>query len=148
MASLHLHSRAWRGREDKKRLKERYGHYVQERPKGQLFWLHAVSVGESIAALTLATCLRERQPDLNILITTNTPTAARRIAEQGDRAILHSYQPLDHLQWVERFLDHWQPDYAVMLESDFWPNLICATAARDIPLCFASAQSTTTLRES
>ena len=139
-AILHLHSRAWRGREDKERLKERYGHYAQERPKGQLFWLHAVSVGESIAALTLATCLREKQPDLNILVTTNTPTAARRIAEQGDRAILHSYQPLDHLQWVERFLVHWQPDYAVMLESDFWPNLICATAARGIPLCFASAQ--------
>ena len=139
-AILHLHSRAWRGREDKKRLKERYGHYVQERPKGQLFWLHAVSVGESIAALTLATCLRERQPDSSILITTNTHTAARRIAEQGDSTILHGYQPLDHPQWVARFLDHWLPDYAVMLESDFWPNLICATAARGIPLVFASAQ--------
>ena len=139
-AILHLHSRAWRGREDKKRLKERYGRYSQERPKGRLFWLHAVSVGESVAALTLATCLRDKRPDVNILITTNTITAATRIAEHGDNAILHGYQPLDNPQWVERFLDHWQPDYAVMLESDFWPNLICATAARNIPLCFASAQ--------
>ena len=139
-AKLHLQLRAWRGREEKSRLPERYGRYKTARPKGQLFWLHAVSVGESVAALTLAASLREIRPDLNILITTNTTTAAERIAAQQDPALYHAYQPLDHPQWVTAFLRHWQPDYAVMLESDFWPNLVCCTAAKNIPLCFASSQ--------
>ncbi len=95
---------------------------------------------ESVAALTLAASLREIRPDLNILITTNTITAARRIAAQKEPYLYHVYQPLDHRQWVAAFLRHWQPDYAVMLESDFWPNLISCTAAQNIPLCFASSQ--------
>lgn len=140
VAKLHLHLRSWRGREDKSRLSERYGKSNTTRPKGQLFWLHAVSVGESVAALTLAASLREIRPDLNILITTNTITAAERIAAQKDPALYHAYQPLDHPQWVAAFLRHWQPDYAVMLESDFWPNLTSCTAAQNIPICFASSQ--------
>ena len=84
--------------------------------------------------------LRERRGDATILITTNTATAAARIAEQKDPHILHAYQPLDHPDWADKFLRHWQPDYAVVLESDFWPNLISRTAAKNIPLCFASAQ--------
>ena len=137
---LYLQFRVWRGREDKTRLSERYGNARIARPKGVLFWLHAVSVGESVAALNLANSLRERRVDATILITTNTATAAARIAEQKDLHILHAYQPLDHPDWVDKFLRHWQPDYAVMLESDFWPNLISCTAAKNIPLCFASAQ--------
>ena len=140
VAKLNLHLRSWRGREDKSRLSERYGKSNTPRPKGQLFWLHAVSVGESVAALTLAASLREIRPDLNIIITTNTLTAAERIAAQKDPALYHAYQPLDHPQWVAAFLRHWQPDYAVMLESDFWPNLISCTAAQNIPICFASSQ--------
>ena len=140
VAKLHLHLRSWRGREDKSRLSERYGKSETPRPKGPLFWLHAVSVGESVAALTLAASLREICPDLNILITTNTITAAERIAAQNDPFLYHAYQPLDHPQWVAAFLRHWHPDYAVMLESDFWPNLISCTAAQNIPLCFASSQ--------
>ena len=140
VAKLHLLLRSWRGREDKSRLSERYGKSKTPRPKGPLFWLHAVSVGESVAALTLAASLREIRPDLNILITTNTITAAKRIAAQDDPGLYHAYQPLDHPQWVAAFLHHWRPDYAVMLESDFWPNLISCTAAQDIPIFFASSQ--------
>ena len=140
VAKLHLLLRSWRGREDKSRLSERYGKSNTPRPNGLLFWLHAVSVGESVAALTLAASLRERRPDLNILITTNTVTAAKRIAAQHDPALYHAYQPLDHPQWVAAFLRHWHPDYAVMLESDFWPNLVSCTAAQNIPICFASSQ--------
>ena len=54
------------------------------------------------------------------------------------------YQPLDHSVYVKRFLAHWQPDTAVFLESDFWPNLIIETARRNIIVQFASAQLSST----
>ena len=56
-----------------------------------------------------------------------------------DRTII-CYQPLDHPAIVKRFLAHWQPDSAVFLESDFWPNLIIKAAEQDIAVNFASAQ--------
>ncbi len=139
-----LYIRAIRGKEDLARLSERRGLKWQEtRPDGRLVWLHAVSIGESIAARSLAEALLSLRKDVTVLITTNTLTAADEIAktvEKWRRRCLHSYQPLDHKKWVERFLDYWQPDCAVFLESDFWPMLITETHARGVPVLFASAQ--------
>ena len=141
---LMLHIRAARGKEDPARLSERRGLKWQEmRPAGRLVWLHAASVGESIAARTLAEALLSLCKDMTILITTNTVTAAGEIAKTAEKwhyRCLHSYQPLDHKKWVRRFLDYWRPDCAVFLESDYWPMLITETNARDIPVLFASAQ--------
>lgn len=134
----------WRiiiGKEEAVRRDERYGRgWTEARPTGPLIWLHAVSVGETVAAVNLAESLLERRDDIHMLITTNTRSAARRIKAHSSSRILHAYQPFDHWLWVDRFLDYWRPDYAVMIESDFWPNLITRTAARNIPVSFASSQ--------
>ena len=78
------------------------------------------------------------------LVTTNTVTAAARIEAAShanmDAEIAHLYQPLDHPQLVDRFLDATQPRTAIFLESDFWPNLITRAAQRQIPVVFVSSQ--------
>lgn len=133
--------RARAGKEDKARLGERYGRYTKIYEKRSI-WLHAVSVGETIAALALADALYdENNGDTQIIITTNTTTAAQMIARAKTRApITHIYQPLDHPAFVDRFLDMFDPQIAIFLESDFWPNLVTRTAGRHIPVIFASAQ--------
>lgn len=139
LIKLVMYYRLWRGKEERGRLSERYGRgYQHQRPTGKLVWLHAVSVGEAVAARHLCEHLRQHVPDCHFLITTNTVTAAQRVASYP--LSCHAYQPIDHPQWVGRFLDYWRPDAAIMLESDFWPQLITATAAKNIPLLFASAQ--------
>ena len=144
LVHLILYLRVVCGKEDLARLSERRGlKWQKTRPDGRLVWLHAVSVGESVAARTLAEALLSLRKNVTVLITTNTVTAAGEIAKTAEKwhgRCLHSYQPLDHKKWVGRFLDYWRPDCAVFLESDFWPMLITETHARDIPVLFASAQ--------
>ena len=143
----YLRWRAWRGKEDPLRISERYGKAVIPRPQGRLYWLHAASVGESVSALVLATSLLNKsaaeKDDATILITSGTVTSAAMLAERSaafDGHLIHQYVPLDIAPWIDRFLDHWQPDLAVMIEGDLWPEMIRSTAARGIPLAMASAQ--------
>ena len=104
-------------------------------------WIHAVSVGESVAAMALAASMRARDDAMPILMTTNTVTSAARVAAQAaDTGLTHLYQPLDHPDMVASFLRRVRPRLALFLESDFWPNLVIRTAASGIPVAFVSAQ--------
>ncbi len=134
--------RARRGKEDRTRLTERFARYEHRDTLPQNpIWLHAVSVGEAMAALTLADALRACGETSPLLITTNTVTAASRVmAHPLTSNITHLYQPFDHPQIIDRFLRQLDPQLAVFLESDFWPNLICRTAAHGTPVVFASSQ--------
>ena len=81
-----LYVRCMRGKEELSRLSERTGQgWQNQRPDGPLIWLHAVSVGESIDARTLADALLQRSQDCTILITTNTVTAAAEIAKAAQK---------------------------------------------------------------
>lgn len=129
-----LNRRVRRGKEDLARLSERKGVPGQTRPKGPLVWLHAASVGEAQSALILIEKLHEHNHALHILVTTGTVTSAALMAQRLPVPYaFHQYIPLDHLDWVARFLDHWQPDAALWLESELWPSLLLALSERDIP---------------
>ena len=128
---------------------ERYGRTDQQLNKSGThyagrIWLHAVSVGESVAALRLARALADQYPDHDFLITTNT-TSGRdvvlaAIADQTFMSMQCAMQPLDHPDFVESFLKNWQPSTAIFMESDFWPNLILQSKKQGIPVIFASSQ--------
>ena len=143
--SIYLNWRSLRGREDRSRQEERFGQaWRRARPAGYLIWLHAVSAGESAAAISLAKACLKLQGEAHILITTNTLTALEQLERTKPDQTIICYQPLDHSVYVKRFLAYWQPDSAVFLESDFWPNLIIETARRNIIVQFASAQLSST----
>ena len=78
-----LYFRLGQRKEDKLRLNERFGRgYKLPRPKGKLIWLHAVSLGESNAALNLVEHLKNLRPNWHFLITTNTITSAENIEKK------------------------------------------------------------------
>ena len=66
------------------------------------------------------------------LLTTNTLSAAKLIKDKIKKGLpaIHQYHPYDHPKFVSKFLNHWKPNMAVFLESDFWPNLIYLTSLR------------------
>jgi 3-deoxy-D-manno-octulosonic-acid transferase len=140
---LWLTRRARRGKEDPARLHERRGEGA-DRPPGPLLWMHGASVGESQSALPLIEALAAAHPALRFLLTTGTVTAARLLAERlppGLAArVQHRFAPLDVPSHVARFLDDWRPDAAVLIESEIWPNLILATAARGVPMALVNAR--------
>lgn len=121
---LWLHLRRWRGKEDPARWRERLGFASVARPKGTLLWLHAASVGESVSALPLLKTLRTRWPEMLILVTTGTRTSAALMQKRLPQGVVHQYVPVDTKDATRRFMRHWQPDIALFVESEFWPNLL------------------------
>ena len=139
--SLYLARREARGKEERERIGERRGRTGDMRPAGPLVWIHAASVGESVSVLALIERLAAERPSLRFLMTTGTVTSARLLAARlpQDRA-RHQYVPLDHPAYVRRFLDHWQPDLALWVESELWPNLILETRSRGISMVLLNAR--------
>ncbi len=120
------------GKEDPARIDERRGVTSAVRPHGPLVWIHGASVGEVLAAAALIEKLRAL--NLRILLTSGTVTSAEIAARRFPADVIHQYVPYDSPRYVARFLDHWQPSLALFIESDLWPNMILAGAARRLPM--------------
>lgn len=135
-----LDDRLAKGKEDPDRIGERRGEASVARPEGPLIWFHAASVGESLSLMEVMRRLGQHDPNLHFLITTGTVTSAEILAARLPARVVHQYVPLDVRSFVQRFLDHWQPDLAIWTESELWPGLITATAARGTPLLLLNAR--------
>lgn len=122
--SVYLRRRVTHGKEDPARFAERRGRASRVRPTGPLVWIHAASNGEAMSALPLIDRLGKRDPLSTVLLTTGTVTSAQLMANRLPAHAIHQYVPVDRIGWVRRFLDHWQPDAGVWLESELWPNLL------------------------
>jgi 3-deoxy-D-manno-octulosonic-acid transferase len=133
-APLILAWRTRRGKEEAGRRPERYGLASAARPAGFLVWFHAASVGEANAALPVIEAIAAQRPELRMLLTTATVTSARFARARLPRGVLHQYVPLDNQAFMRRFLQHWRPDLAALVESEIWPNLVLETKALGIPL--------------
>ncbi|WP_372783618.1 3-deoxy-D-manno-octulosonic acid transferase [Phenylobacterium sp.] len=142
LAPTLLRRRARAGKEDAARLNERLARPTLPRPDGPLVWLHGVSVGESLSLLPLIAALRTRRPELNILITSGTVTSAQVLAQRLPAGVIHQFAPVDAPGAAARFLDHWRPGAALLVESELWPNLILAAAKRNVRLALISARMT------
>lgn len=139
-----LRGRARAGKEDPARLAERLGRAAVARPAGPLVWLHGVSVGESLSLLPLVEGLGRRRPDLALLVTSGTRTAADILARRLPPGVIHQFAPVDGPRAVGRFLDHWKPSLGVLVESELWPNLLLSAERRGVPLALLSARMTET----
>ena len=131
----------WRGRQDaghRRRWRERLG-IIPPLPAGGL-WLHAVSVGETRAALPLIRALLNRYPDLPLLVTTTTLTGSRQVREALGEQVQHVYAPYDLPGAVARFLRQTKPRLAVIMETELWPNLLRQCAVTGIPTLIANAR--------
>src|SRR5258707_3289921 len=132
LSSALIKRRLKQGREDPARIGERRGISDDARPHGRLVWIHGASVGEVLAAAALIEKLRAL--NIRILLTSGTVTSAAIVAKRFPADIIHQYVPYDAPRYVLRFLDQWRPSLALFIESDLWPNLILASAARRLPM--------------
>ncbi len=128
LIGFYLYKRKLNGKEDPVRFQERLGNASIQRPQGQLIWIHAASVGESISVLPLIEKLGTKYTNANFLITTGTVTSAKLIATRMPPRTIHQFVPVDRLLYVRRFLKHWQPDLALWVESELWPSLVTEVA--------------------
>lgn len=140
LAARILRQRLARGKEDEDRLPERLGRPGRVRPKGSLVWIHAASVGESVSVLPLIRELGRLIPNTNVLVTTGTVTSGRVMGERLPANAFHQFVPVDTPTAVRAFLDYWQPDLALWVESELWPNMLHEIKERHIPAALINAR--------
>jgi len=124
--------------EYRRHIGQRFG-FVPEQSNAPL-WIHAVSVGETVAVAPLVELLLQRHPDLPLLITHMTPTgAARAQALFGDR-VAHCYCPYDLPDAMGRFMARVRPRGLLIVETELWPNMLAACKKNQVPVLLANAR--------
>lgn len=151
----------WRGRKApayRLRWRERFGFVAKDIPVRQkpetikpnkilsasaplpVIWLHAVSVGETVAALPLIEQLLRRYPNHRLMLTNSTPTGSAQVKKSLGNRVWHSYAPYDLPDSIHRFLNRVRPEILIIMETELWPNTIAACAKRNIPVVLANAR--------
>ena len=135
----HLIWRGFRFRDYFQRWSERYS--SDSGPEAWVdVWLHAVSLGEVNAAAPVVNALRREHPELRWLITTITPTGSDRVRALWGEGVEHVYLPYDLPGAVSRFLHHYRPKVALVMETELWPNLLFGCRDQGIPVYILNAR--------
>jgi 3-deoxy-D-manno-octulosonic-acid transferase len=137
---LRLLYRAWRAPAYAARIGERFGLFAANATPARPVWVHAVSVGETLAAVPLVRALRNRYPQLPVVITTMTPTGSERVRSIFGDSVMHVYAPYDLPDAIARFLKRVDPQLAIIMETELWPNTIAALRRRGVAVIVANAR--------
>jgi len=142
--ALYVPKAVWRRRLPHRGWAMRLGWFppkIRERlASGRSIWIHAVSVGEVQAIQPLARALAAAHPNDQLVVSTITPSGFSVASKLlGDQAVV-TYFPLD-LRWcVRRTLDALRPRLIVLVESEFWPNVIRLARARQVPIAVVNGR--------
>ena len=128
-----------------RRWSERFGFIpeiggAQSAGNKQIIWIHAVSVGESLAAVPLIRALREIYPEAKLVVTTTTPTGSEQVNKVFGASVYHVYAPYDLPDALSRFFSRIKPSILIIMETELWPNLIYKCRAMDVPVVVANAR--------
>jgi 3-deoxy-D-manno-octulosonic-acid transferase len=135
----------WRGHAEpayRKRLGERLGRYKLRPRRGQggVVWIHAVSLGETLAAAPLVQALRSELPSMRLLLTCSTATGVAAGYDLLQPEDDQTWLPYDTPAAVRRFLKRYRPAVGVIMETEIWPNLMHAARESQIPMVLANAR--------
>jgi 3-deoxy-D-manno-octulosonic-acid transferase len=117
----------WRSRRApayRRRLGERLGIFPVPPDARPLLWIHAVSLGETLAARPLIEHLLEHMPGIRLAVTTTTPTGSEQVQRLFGERVFHVYAPWDTPGAVARCLARLRPRALVLMETELWPNLL------------------------
>lgn len=107
---------------------------LPKRREGQaLYWVHGVSMGESLVAFAFIKELKARYPDAVIAFTTTHPDVYRAAKNKRVASVV-GYLPLDFYVFMRRAFNRWRPDGVFVAETDFWPEFSWQCRSREIPL--------------
>ncbi|MEH0667522.1 lipid IV(A) 3-deoxy-D-manno-octulosonic acid transferase [Vibrio scophthalmi] len=121
-----------------KRWREHWGRTPKVEAKAPI-WIHAVSVGESMAAIPLIQAIKKSHPNQAILVTTTTSTGAKQVEKLGDD-VIHRYMPLDFSWCVRGFLRAVKPSQMLIIETELWPNTLFEVDKAGIPITVVNAR--------
>jgi len=126
-----------------RRFKERFGvlpEAFKRSDASKPIWIHAVSVGEVVAAKAILEEINSRLPAQSVVLSTTT-TTGREIAEKNiDDKILKFYFPVDLSLVVKRVIERINPKAVLIMETEIWPNLILALSKKKVPVAIINGR--------
>ena len=134
--------RILKGKEDKKRFKEKFCFPSKKKVTGNLIWFHGSSVGELLSILPLVHELEKNQSIKQILITSSTLSSADIFKKFKFKKTIHQFFPIDSILYSYKFLNYWKPTIAIFVESEIWPSIFKVLTKKKIPLLLLNARIT------
>lgn len=132
----------WRGAREpgyRRHVAERLGRY-RFSPEKPVLWVHAVSVGEARAAAPLVRSLAQAFAGHDVLVTCTTAAGREAVKQLYGESVLCCWLPCDTPEAVRRFLEHFRPRLAVLMETEIWPNLLAGCREFGVPVLLANAR--------
>ena len=134
--------RILKNKEDKKRYSEKFSVPSKKRKNGNLIWFHGASVGEILSIIPLVKYYEKKKKVNQILITSSTLSSSRVIKKFKFKKSIHQFFPIDHLFFVNKFLDYWKPSLAIFIDSEIWPYMYKKIYSKNISLILLNARLT------
>ena len=136
---LKLLWRGYKAPEYRARKLERFG-FFKAPQLNRSIWIHAVSVGEVLAAEPVIREIQARYPDRDIVITSMTPTSSEQIYKIFGNSVFHVYAPYDLSFMVNAFLRRVKPEFLIIMETELWPNMIHQVRKKGCPVVIVNAR--------
>lgn len=105
-----------------------------------VIWVHAVSLGEAVAAIPLLRALKQIWPQGTLVVSTITETGKEVVSTQLNGIARHCYAPLDFTWAVNRYVRGLNPSLYILMESEFWPNLLRRLHLDHVPICLINGR--------
>ena len=130
-----------KGKEDPSRFKEKFCIYSKKKINKKI-WIHAASVGELMSVAPIVKKLEKNKKIDSIILTTSTTSSARVFEKLKLRKTIHVYYPIDNNFITKRFIKYWQPELAIFIDSEIWPNMLKNLYLKKIPVIILNARIT------
>ena len=131
--------RILKGKEDPKRFQEKICIYSKKKTKNKV-WIHAASIGELMSVIPVIKELEKNKKIKSIIITTTTISSAKIFTKLRFKKTFHVYFPLDNNFLKKRFINYWQPETAIFVDSEIWPYMYKNLEINKIPIIILNAR--------
>ena len=111
-------------KEHPKRFWEKFCFFSEKKKKGKTIWFHGASVGELKSITPLLEMMEKNKKINQILVTSNTLSSSKIMENFKSKKIIHQFFPIDTNYHTKRFINYWNPEFAIFVDSEIWPNMI------------------------
>ena len=134
--------RIYKNKEDRSRYSEKFAIASKKRKNGNLIWFHGSSVGELLSVIPIIKNYENNKKINQILVTSSTLSSSKVIQKFKFKKVIHQFFPVDHVLFINKFLNYWKPNLAIFIESEIWPYTFKKINDSDIPLILLNARLT------
>ncbi len=134
--------RIFLGKEDPKRFLEKFCIYSNKLKIKKTVWFHGASVGEVLSVLPIIKSLEKNKKIKKILLTSSTTSSALIFKKYNFKKTIHLYFPIDTSYFTYKFIKYWNPQVAIFIDSEIWPNMIKNLYLQKIPIVLLNGRIT------